>query len=165
MFRQWNHDREPVIAALIQAIAQLPNSGAISEGPVVEGEFTDLSIQVLGKAVRLRIKTRKSIQLADVRGWLWQWQQSPLRDPDQLLMVASQWLPPGPRKLLGDQRIAFFDVEDGSLFIPAKDAYVFLGRLRLRRNSRAWRAHQWQLERDEQAKGLRRFRRSIPNPA
>lgn len=126
------------LEALIATLQKLPHahaSGALprhfpSHSAVALDAEVDLSIA--GKEVLLLVELKKAVYPRDVRQILWQLNR--IRNEyihagktHVVPMVAAESISIGARELLRTENIGFFDT-GGSLFVPAKDAYLYIER-------------------------------------
>ncbi|OGA39366.1 MAG: hypothetical protein A3G24_17425 [Betaproteobacteria bacterium RIFCSPLOWO2_12_FULL_62_13] len=95
-----------------------------------EGRDGEIDVEIAGKALTLFIEAKKSVYPRDVRQVLWQIRQFGSerrlaeRDDAASVLVAES-ISPGAKELLRKERIGYFD-SGGSLFLPARGAYLYI---------------------------------------
>lgn len=128
---------DKLLQALIEALEALPQVRA--QQPIVEsrrfGERfrldAELQIDVADRPVTLLIEVKKSVYPRDVRQILWQLRQFGALDRltgqenAAVALLAAESISPGAKDLLRQENVGYYD-SGGSLFIPARGAYVFI---------------------------------------
>jgi hypothetical protein len=76
------------------------------------------------------IEVRKSLYPRDVRQALWQSRTlshgaEQRQDRETQFLLVAEWISPGAKELLRAERIGYFD-SGGSLFLPARNAYLYI---------------------------------------
>jgi hypothetical protein len=139
MQTQTGYEREKAtLDALIKAIQELPHAHAslisVQHPPVSSESKLDATIDlaVADRSVTLLIELKTTVYPRDIREILWQLSRAPNADmyrrTDNVIpLVAAESISMGARELLKAENIGFFDT-GGSLFIPAKGAYLYVER-------------------------------------
>jgi hypothetical protein len=90
-----------------------------------------VDLRVSGRPLILLIEAKKSLYPRDVRQALWQfraserqWPQSG-KDMETVPMLIAESISPGAKALLQGERVGYYD-SGGSLFVPAKGAYLYV---------------------------------------
>jgi hypothetical protein len=117
------------LAALPQAYAQIDKLEHPFRTQKIDAAI-DLSIA--GKEVILLVEVKKAVYPRDVRQLLWQLRDARNayvheRKANVVPLVAAESISEGARELLQAEGVGFFDT-GGSLFMPAKGAYLFIDR-------------------------------------
>ena len=121
---------------LLEALRGLP--GAQAElGSLIQPSGPDrgydarVDLRTGGKFVSLMIEVKKTLYPRDVRQTLWRFQSFAQRWPKSaeerqtLSFLVAQSISPGAKDLLRDERVGYYD-SGGSLFLPARDIYVYV---------------------------------------
>jgi hypothetical protein len=91
----------------------------------------EIHLNVGGRNIVLLIELKKVVYPRDIRQILWQLSQArklePFKQKDVIPLVAAQSISIGARDLLKAENIGFYDT-GGSLFVPAKGAYLYIDR-------------------------------------
>ncbi|KFG67141.1 hypothetical protein JH26_23905 [Microvirga sp. BSC39] len=124
--------------ALTSALESLPHAHA--EISKVEHPFNGMGrtidaaidLEIAGKEVVLLVEIKKAVYPRDVRQLLWQMRDLRNtyiheRKTQVVALVAADSISQGARALLQAEDVGFFDT-GGSLFIPAKGAYLYIDR-------------------------------------
>jgi len=137
MLNQSEYDRgQQTLDALVSALQGIPDaqaSMASVEQPIgPSGRKLDAAIDfaIAGQNVTLLIELKKSVYPRDTREIIWQLAHYVERyaDRDNVIpLVAAESISVGARELLKEEHIGFFDT-GGSLFVPAKGAYLYIDR-------------------------------------
>lgn len=99
--------------------------------PLAPGRGHDIRVDLLvaGKAYDLRIETKKAVYPRDVRQFLWKLdhdRRSEGRNDNGIVSVlVTESISPGAKELLRDEWVGYYDT-GGSLFLPARGAYVYV---------------------------------------
>ena len=100
------------------------------EGPD-RGYDACVDLWVSGKPVTLQIEVKKSLYPRDVRQNLWQLEDYASRRPQSekggqtSYCLVAESISPGAKHLMRDKRVGYYD-SGGSMFLPAKDIYVYV---------------------------------------
>lgn len=133
------HERERgTLDALISALGELPHAKVAVVGvqhplePSRHELDAEVDLSIAGEGVVLLVELKRTVYPRDVRQILWQ--LSHAKDSYQrgnrqnvVPLVAAESISIGARQLLRDENIGFFD-SGGSLFVPAKGAYLYVER-------------------------------------
>lgn len=133
---EYEREKE-TLDALIAALQELPQAQARvfrTQHPTVSAHALDAEIDVLiaDKDVTLLIEVKKTVYPRDIRQILWQLSQARNeyahnRQHYVVPLVAAESISIGARELLRAENVGFFDT-GGSLFVPAKGAYLYIER-------------------------------------
>lgn len=94
------------------------------------GRDAEIDVEIAGKALTLFVEARKSVYPRDVRQVLWQIRQFGSdrrlgeRD-DAVSVLVAESISPGAKELLREERVGYYD-SGGSLFLPARGAYLYI---------------------------------------
>lgn len=89
-----------------------------------------INVRVGDRPITLLVETKKAIYPRDVRQVLWQLRDlaqnaAPLDDGETQSMLVAESISPGAKDLLRAERVGYFD-DGGSLFLPARGAYLYI---------------------------------------
>ena len=92
-----------------------------------------IDLCVAGKSLELMIEANKSLYPRDARNAFWVWTMKsalahPVEDaqgPERLPMLIATSISPGAKEFLRHEGVGYFD-SGGSLFVPAKGAYLYI---------------------------------------
>lgn len=92
-----------------------------------------IDLRVAGKPLELMIEANKSLYPRDARNAFWMWTRKkdlarPAEDtpgPERVPMLIATSISPGAKDFLRHERVGYFD-SGGSLFVPAKGAYLYI---------------------------------------
>lgn len=133
------HERErETLDAFISALETLPHVRASSVsvqyplGPSRHELDAEVDFLIADKDVMVLVEVKRTVYPRDVRQILWQLnraknEHSRSRKQEVLPLVAAESISVGARELLRQENVGFFDT-GGSLFVPAKGAYVYVER-------------------------------------
>jgi hypothetical protein len=133
------HERErETLNALISALQKLPHAQAslVSVqhplGPSRHELDAEVDLLIADKDVVLLVELKRTVYPRDVRQILWQLsharnEYTHSRKQNVVPLVAAESISVGARELLRDENVGFFDT-GGSLFVPAKGAYLYVER-------------------------------------
>lgn len=145
MLRSKNEERE-LIDGLIEAISTLPGGEAWLEGREVaiapRGRVDALvNASIAGRPLQFLIEAKREAFPRDVRETVWQLRNYLAHLPDQAREVVpffvARAISPGAREILREEGVGFFDM-GGTLFIPARHAFVHIDRPPPRKSSKAF---------------------------
>ncbi|HVW69461.1 MAG TPA: helix-turn-helix domain-containing protein [Steroidobacteraceae bacterium] len=98
-------------------------------GEDAPGCDAQVNLHVGGRSLTLRVEVKKSIYPRDVRQILWQlkgqnrpWHSS---NSETQTVLAAEAISPGAKELLRAEQVGYFD-SGGSLFLPARGAYLYI---------------------------------------
>lgn len=128
-------EEQGLLDGLLGAIAGLPDAHATIEtreelaGSRSADALAD--VEIAGNGFRLVIEAKRHAFPRDVRETIYQLRNHiahmPSSNREIVPFFIAQAISPGARDLLREQKIGFYDL-GGSLFIPAKRAYIFIDR-------------------------------------
>ncbi|WP_292175901.1 type IV toxin-antitoxin system AbiEi family antitoxin [Mesorhizobium sp.] len=133
------YEREQdLLEALVSALQQIPHaqaSIAAEKHPLTRfGHKLDAEIDVVvaDQELVLLIELKRTVYPRDVPQILWQLSRAKNEyaqsgNQNVVPMVVAESISAGARDLLRDEKVGFFDT-GGSLFVPAKGAYLYLDR-------------------------------------
>lgn len=122
-----------LIDQFLAALRSLPDVRAELESVGAHGLDTRLALDVAGQPVHALLEFRKAVYPRDVRQFVWR-----IRDPahDQraresgggpLAVLVAESISPGAKELLRAERVGYYD-SGGSLYLPARGAYLYVDR-------------------------------------
>lgn len=126
-----------LIKQLLEALRAIPEvQAALDEKPSIRrvadrGYDARVDVRVSGRRLTLLIAAKKSFYPRDVRQALWQLRETTRpgredgRQMDTVPMLIAESISPGSKELLQAERVGYFD-SGGSLFLPAKGAYLLI---------------------------------------
>lgn len=133
----YQNDEKQLVHSLLTALRELPDSNAELAGfdvPAGTPQRFDAIIDVEsgGRRLQLLVEAKSEAYPRDIRELIWQFysplaQQAPQNRGAMVPFIAARSISNGARDLLRSERIGYYDL-GGSLFIPAKDFYVFIDR-------------------------------------
>ncbi len=130
--REFVHE---VVEKLLDALQMLPDAHTLP--PIwensVAGKRIDAAVdfQVADRSFSLLIEVKKSVFPRDVRETIWQLNkyvdQEQRRDPNKTLvpLLAAESISTGAKELLRNELAGYYDT-GGSLFIPARGAFIYV---------------------------------------
>lgn len=130
------HELDP-IERLLEALRKLPNAEV--REPIMRPQHIHKSYQIdaeiefdiAGKSYVLIIEVKKSVYPRDVQQVLWQLiryieeQYSKVKKSKLVPFLAAESISPGAKELLKKEGFGYFDT-GGSLYIPARGAYIYI---------------------------------------
>jgi hypothetical protein len=136
-----------MVAQLLSSLHEVPDTTAH-----VASKETDLSrgqvdavveAQIGGIPVTLLVEAKRSVFPRDAREAVWQLrrylsQQSPV-DRQTVPMLIAESISPGARSLLRDEQVGFYET-GGSLYVPARGAFLFIDKPPTKRQARSLNA-------------------------
>lgn len=92
-----------------------------------------IDLRIAGKPLELMIEANKSLYPRDVRHAFWVWtmknalahRAEDAQGPERLPMLIATSISPGAKEFLRHEGVGYFD-SGGSLFVPAKGAYLYI---------------------------------------
>ncbi|MDE0333155.1 MAG: hypothetical protein OXL41_14965 [Nitrospinae bacterium] len=103
----------------------------IQPGGPDRGYDARVDLRAGGKSATLMVEVKKILYPRDVRQVLWRfqefaqgWPQS-AEERQTLFFLVAQSISPGAKELLRDKRVGYYDI-GGSLFLPARDIYIYV---------------------------------------
>jgi DNA-binding MarR family transcriptional regulator len=88
-------------------------------------ESDTLGVRIGAKQFDIKVISRSTLYPRDVRELLVRLEQSPPTDSSVVRLIAAHSISEGAKQILRDKQVGYFD-SGGSLFIPAKSAYIFI---------------------------------------
>ncbi|ESY64005.1 hypothetical protein X743_32115 [Mesorhizobium sp. LNHC252B00] len=124
--------------ALVRALQELPHAHTAlvsvrhALGSSAHELDAEVSLSIADKDVVLLVELKKTVYPRDVRQILWQLnharnEYATNRKQDVVALIAAESISVGARDLLRAENVGFFD-RGGSLFVPAKGAYLYVER-------------------------------------
>lgn len=124
--------------ALVAALQELPHAQvSVAQIEHYRGNpnfalDAEIDLIVSGQSVTLLVELKKTVYPRDIRQILWQLSQARKSDlfvqrKNVIPLVAAESISIGARDLLKTENIGFFDT-GGSIFVPAKGAYLYIER-------------------------------------
>lgn len=92
-----------------------------------------IDLRIAGKSFTLLIEAKKVVYPKDVREVLWQFKEFSRSRPsgqgggESVSLVVAESISPGAKDLLRTERVGYYD-SGGSLFLPARGAYLYIDR-------------------------------------
>lgn len=135
--RESDRERE-ILDALLTTLQKVPQAHA----SLVRGEGTRessalkldaaIDLEIADRNLTLLIEIRKTVYPRDTREIIWQISHyinsHPHEDRESVVpFVAAESISTGAREILKEENVGFFD-SGGSLFVPAKSAYLYIER-------------------------------------
>jgi hypothetical protein len=133
------YERErATLDALVRALQELPHAhtSLVSVqhplGPSAHELDAEVSLSIADRDVVLLIELKKTVYPRDIRQILWQLsharnEYAHSRKQNVVPLVAAESISVGAREVLRAENVGFFDT-GGSLFVPAKGAYLYVDR-------------------------------------
>lgn len=134
-----------LVEQLLSALQEAPDTAArlVSHEIALSGGRADAVVEatVGGELVRLVIEAKRSAFPRDVREALWQLRNYLAHLPSweggqTLPMVIAESISPGAKALLREEGVGYYDT-GGSLYVPARRAYLFVDRPLPKRQARS----------------------------
>jgi len=143
MLRFQNEEQE-LLDGLFAALAALPDSDGdvtsreVSIGPRGRADAL-IDARVGGHPIRLLIEAKREAFPRDVRETVWQLRNYlahiPHGDREIVPFLMARAISPGARDILREEGVGYYDL-GGSLFIPARHAFVYVDRPTPKKNAR-----------------------------
>lgn len=94
------------------------------------GYDAQVDLHVAGKSFVLLIEAKKAVFPRDVRQVLWQFREashgrSAGQEEESFSLLVAESISPGAKELLRSERVGYYD-SGGSLYLPAKGAYLYI---------------------------------------
>lgn len=126
-----------LVQAALETLRGLPESHAEMEpwraGGRDRGYDARIDLQIGGEPVSLLIEAMRAVYPRDAREVIWHLRRyldlTPSERPNQqrLPLIVAESISPGAKELLRHEQVGYFD-RGGSLFVPARGAYVYIER-------------------------------------
>ncbi len=126
---------------LLETLRALPDVRDVQvarETPVAERALharidAVIDLRIAGKSLKLMIEASKSLYPRDARNAFWVWAMKnalahpaeDARSPHRVPMLIATSISPGAKEFLRHEGVGYFD-SGGSLFVPAKGAYLYI---------------------------------------
>lgn len=137
-------EEQELLDGLIDAIAALPDGHAQIDGREVaigpRGRVDALlDARIGGQPIQLLVEAKREAFPRDVRETIWQLRNylahMPHGDREIVPFFIARAISPGARDILREEGVGFYDL-GGSLFIPARHAFVFIDKPVPRKNAK-----------------------------
>jgi len=118
------------LRSLPEVRAELGRPGS-ADRPIESEHDAQLALDVAGKSIHALIELRKAVYPRDVRQVVWRIRElahsRPARegDDDALAVLVAESISPGAKELLRAERVGYYD-SGGSLYLPARGAYLYI---------------------------------------
>ena len=129
------HAERDLIESVLETLRSLPQAhaelGAWEAAGLDRGYDARINLHIGGATVSLLIETKRAVYPRDVREVIWQIRRymelapSEKANHEQLPLIVAESISPGAKELLREERVGYFD-SGGSLFVPARGAYVYI---------------------------------------
>ena len=129
------HAERDLIESVLETLRSLPQAhaelGAWEAAGRDRGYDARINLHIGGATVSLLIETKRAVYPRDVREVIWQIRRymelapSEKANHEQLPLIVAESISPGAKELLREERVGYFD-SGGSLFVPARGAYVYI---------------------------------------
>ena len=142
---KYEAEERELLDGLIGAIGTLPDGHAEIDGLEVaigpRGRVDALvDARIGGQAVQLLVETKREAFPRDVRETVWQLRNHLAHMPadrEILPFFIARAISPGARDILREERVGFYDL-GGSLYIPARHAFVYVDRPVPKKNAKSF---------------------------
>lgn len=126
-----------LVESALEALRGLPQAhaelGLWEQQPTGRDRGYDarIDLHIGGESVSLLIEAKRAVYPRDVREVIWQLRRymdlapSERLNEQRLPLIVAESISPGAKELLREELVGYFD-SGGSLFIPARGAYVFI---------------------------------------
>lgn len=125
-----------LIASVLEALRGLPQAHAelgMWKQPTGRDRDYDarIDLHIGGESVSLLIEAKRAVYPRDVREVIWQLRRhidlapSERLNKQRLPLIVAESISPGAKELLREELVGYFD-SGGSLFVPARGAYVYI---------------------------------------
>lgn len=110
--------------------AELAHSGS-ADRPIESGHDAQLALDVAGKSIHALVELRKAVYPRDVRQVVWRIRElahnrpAGASDNEALAVLVAESISPGAKELLRAERVGYYD-SGGSLYLPARGAYLYV---------------------------------------
>lgn len=123
-------DSAGIAHSLAQTLERLPGVKLVIAGPATSGSTPQdevLGLKIGAKSFDLKVVTRQAVYPRDVRDMIWRVQHEVQTDHPVVHVLAARTISDGAKTMLRENLIGYFD-SGGSMFIPAKFAYIYIER-------------------------------------
>jgi hypothetical protein len=117
----------------LAALRALPEVQAELEGPSAPELDARLALEVAGTPIHALVELRKAVYPRDVRQLVWRIRDLARKNPagtsggEPLAVLVAESISPGAKELLRTERVGYYD-SGGSLYLPARGAYLYVDR-------------------------------------
>lgn len=130
-------NQRTLIDQFLAALRSLPEAhaelgwSASADRPIDAGHDAEVALHVAGKSIRVLVELKKTAYPRDVRQFLWQLrelarnQRAGQSDDEALAVLVAESISPGAKELLRAERVGYYD-SGGSLYLPARGAYIYI---------------------------------------
>jgi hypothetical protein len=127
---------QDLIESVLETLRGLPQARA-ELGPRAQPSGRDrgydarIDLHIGGESVSLLIEAKRAVYPRDVREVIWQIRRymdlapSERANEQRLPLIVAESISPGAKELLRKEQVGYFD-SGGSLFVPARGAYVYI---------------------------------------
>jgi hypothetical protein len=131
-----SYPEPPLVQQFLQSVRELPDAHAEFDHKRHDGADggydARIDLKVADRSIELLVEIRKLVYPRDVRQILWHLKESSQRAPprrtrDRQFLILAESISPGAKELLKSERVGYFD-SGGSLFLPARNAYLYIDR-------------------------------------
>lgn len=130
------HAERNLVESVLETLRGLPQAHAelgLLEQPTGRDRGYDarIDLHIGGESVSLLIEAKRAVYPRDVREVIWQIRRymdhAPLgrANEQRLPLIVAEAISPGAKELLREEQVGYFD-SGGSLFVPARGAYVYI---------------------------------------
>ncbi len=122
-----------LIDQFLAALRSLPEVQAELKSAGAPEHDAQLALDVAGKLIHALVELRKAVYPRDVRQLVWRIRdlarQHPAGDSggEPLAILVAESISPGAKELLRAERVGYYD-SGGSLYLPARGAYLYVDR-------------------------------------
>jgi hypothetical protein len=127
---------QDLVESFLEALRGLPQAHAelgVREAPIGRDRGYDARIDfhIGGESVSLLVEAKRTVYPRDVREVIWRIRRYVHLAPpaganvQRLPLIVAESISPGAKELLREEQVGYFD-SGGSLFIPARGAYVYI---------------------------------------
>lgn len=129
-------DERNLVESVLETLRGLPQAQAelgLWEQPTGRDRGYDarIDLQIGDQSVSLLIKAKRVVYPRDVREVVWQIRRymdhapSERENEQRLALIVAESISPGAKELLREEQVGYYD-SGGSLFVPARGAYVYI---------------------------------------
>src|SRR5574340_129281 len=122
-----------LIDQFLAALRSLPDVQAELERAGAPELDAQLALDVAGKPIHALVELRKAVYPRDVRQLVWRIRDLARQQPvgasgsEALAVLIAESISPGAKELLRAERVGYYD-SGGSLYLPARGAYLYVDR-------------------------------------
>lgn len=130
------HPESAIVEGFLETLRSLPDVRVDLDRTGLEARVHDrlydarINLHVGDRSITLLVEVKKSVYPRDVRQVLWEFKDlahrvTSVSDRETQAMLVAESISPGAKELLRAERIGYFD-SGGSLFLPARGAYLYI---------------------------------------